>query len=99
MFSTTSAVFDLLAGDRLSGSIRKAWQLNDAREWESTTAFVVRSSVLAMVVAAGGRWATSEKSGTQRALCSAPPCTTAQLNIFHQQVHMLRCERTHDTYA
>ena len=33
MFSTTSAVFDLLAGDRLSGSRRKAWQLKDAREW------------------------------------------------------------------
>ena len=59
MSSTTSAVFDLLAGDRLSGSIRKAWQLKDAREWEGTTAVVVLSSVLVMVVAAGGRWATT----------------------------------------
>ena len=62
MFSSTSAVFDLLAGDRLSGSIRKAWQLKDEREWESTTAVVVRTSVLAMVVAAGGRWVTSKKN-------------------------------------
>ena len=61
MLSTTSAVFDLLAGDRLSGSIKKAWQLKDAREWESTTAMVVRSSALAMVVAAGERWATTSK--------------------------------------
>ena len=49
MFSTTSAVFDLLAGDRLSGSTTKAWKLKDVREWESTTAaavVVVRSNVL-----------------------------------------------------
>ena len=58
-FSTTSAVFDVFAGDRLSASVRKAWLLKDAREWESTIAVVVRSSVLAMAVAGGGRWATT----------------------------------------
>ena len=61
MFSTISPVFDLLAGDRLSESIRRAWQLKDAREWESTIAVVVRSIVLAMIVAAGGRWATTSQ--------------------------------------
>ena len=61
MFSTTSAVFDLLAVDRLSVPIRKTWLLKDAREWESTTAVVVRSSVLAVVVAAGERWATTSQ--------------------------------------
>ena len=53
MFSTTSAVFDLLAGDRLGGSVRKAWPLKDARKWKST-AVVVRSILLAVVVAAVG---------------------------------------------
>ena len=35
--------------------------MKEARELESTTAVVVRSSVLAMVVEAGGRWATTFK--------------------------------------
>ena len=125
MFSTTSAAFDLLAGDRLSGSTRKAWQLKDARERESTTAAVVCSSVLAMVVAAGGRqhpkkvghsgrhvvrssvlavvvaasWWATYIAKKKTPLCPAPRSTATQLTFFHQQIHMFRCEWTHDTYA
>ena len=67
MFSTTSVVFGLLAGDRLSGSLRKVWWLKDAREWESSAVVAVRSSVLTVVVAGGGR-----QHRKKSPLCPAP---------------------------